>query len=74
MAWLRKQRDCLARTRHAWEPVFADWAAVTNNNDDAFWHALEQTYAFLAPRFMPFQEWAAPDLWRKDSHALMQVW
>jgi hypothetical protein len=74
VAWLRKQRDWLVRTRHAWEPVFAGWAAVTNNNDDAFWHALERTYAFLAPRFMPFQEWAALDPWRKDSHARMQIW
>ncbi len=55
---LRVQRDRLFRLNRAWEPVFADWARMSGHVDDFFWQAVERTYAFLAPRFMSFQEWA----------------
>ena len=56
---LRRHRDWLFRTKHAWEPVFADWNKVSGHIDEFFWKVIERTYAFLAPRFMSFQEWSA---------------
>ncbi len=61
VAWLRAQRDWLFRTNHAWTPVFTDWASAPSNFDDFLWKVIERTYAFLAPRFMTFQEWNIRD-------------
>jgi hypothetical protein len=59
IGWLRRQRDWLFRANHAWEPVFTAWAGVTSHVDEFLWKVVERTYAFLAPRFMSFQEWTA---------------
>ena len=56
-AFIRSNRDWLYRTRRAWEPVLADWAAAPAVLDDAAWLRVGRTYQFLAPRFMPVQEW-----------------
>jgi len=56
---LRRQRDWLFRTKHAWEPVFGDWKKVSGHIDEFFWKVIERTYTFLAPRFMSFKEWNA---------------
>ena len=56
-AFIRSNRDWLYRTRRAWEPILADWAAAPPVLDDAAWLRVGRTYHFLAPRFMPVQEW-----------------
>lgn len=57
--FIRSNRDWLYRTRRAWEPILAEWsdAPVTMNNNA--WHLIRLAYQFLAPRFMPVQEWEA---------------
>jgi hypothetical protein len=74
IAWLRRQRDWLFRTRHAWEPVFADWAAAPNRFDEFLWKVVERTYSFLAPRFMSFQEWTTMDTKAKQQAKREKVW
>ncbi len=59
-AFIRSNRDWLYRTRRAWEPILADWAAAPPVLDDAAWLRVGRTYHFLAPRFMPVQEWDTP--------------
>lgn len=56
-AFIRAHRDWLYRTRRAFEPVLADWEGAAPFLDDAAWARLGRTYQFLAPRFMPVQEW-----------------
>ena len=45
--------------RRAWDGVFADWAAAAPVLDESTWPRLARTCQFLAPRFMPTQEWAS---------------
>jgi hypothetical protein len=56
-ASLRAHRDWLHRTRRAFEPVLTEWEAAPPFLDDTAWPRLGRTYQFLAPRFMPVQEW-----------------
>jgi hypothetical protein len=74
VAWIRRQRDWLFRTNHAWEPVFGEWAGVSPNADGFFWKAVEKTYGFLAPRFMSYQEWAVVDAKPKPAGLRAKVW
>ena len=55
--FIRSNRDWLHRSRRAWEPVLAGWQPPPTRLDDATWRLVQQTYHFLAPRFMPAQEW-----------------
>ena len=59
-AFIRSNRDWLYRSRRAWEPILADWAAAPAVLDDVAWLRVGRTYQFLAPRFMPVQEWEQP--------------
>lgn len=61
VVWLRRQRDWLFRTNHAWESIFTEWASVSGHVDGFLWKAVDRTYAFLAPRFMSYQEWLSHD-------------
>ena len=56
-AFIRSNRDWLYRSRRAWEPILAEWAAAPTTLDDAAWLRVGRTYQFLAPRYMPSQEW-----------------
>jgi hypothetical protein len=72
--WMRRQRDRLFRVNRAWEPVFTEWASMSGHVDDFFWKAIEKTYAFLAPRFMSFQEWAVVDAKPKPQALRAKIW
>jgi hypothetical protein len=56
-SFIRAHRDWLYCSRRAWEPLLADWAAAPPVLDDSAWPRVARTYQFLAPRFMPVQEW-----------------
>jgi hypothetical protein len=72
--WLRSQRNWLFRTKRAWDPVFADWMGASPTVDEFLWKVVERTYAFLAPRFMSFQEWAVVDAQPKQQKLRGKVW
>ena len=72
--WMRRQRDWLVRTNHAWGPVFADWANAPSGFDDFLWKVVERTYLFLAPRFMSVQEWLSKDTKQKKEEMKITVW
>jgi hypothetical protein len=74
IGWLRRQRDWLFRTNHAWEPVFADWARASGHIDEFLWKIIERTYLFLAPRFMSFQEWSVDNAKPKAQTLRAKVW
>jgi hypothetical protein len=74
ISWLRRQRDWLFRTNHAWDPVFTDWMNVSGQIDEFLWKVVERTYSFLAPRFMSFQEWTAIDAAPKPQALRARVW
>jgi hypothetical protein len=74
IAWLRRQRDWLFRTKQAWEPVFADWAGAPKHADDFLWQVVERTYLFVAPRFMSFQEWTLATATPEPRGVQAKVW
>jgi hypothetical protein len=74
IAWLRRQRDWLFRTNHAWEPVFKDWASAPQHFDEFFMKVVERTYVFLAPRFMSFQDWSIKDARVAKAKSRAKVW
>ncbi len=55
--FIRSNRDWLHRSRRAWEPILNAWRMPPQRLDDAAWALVQRTYHFLAPRFMPVQEW-----------------
>jgi hypothetical protein len=56
---IRSGRDGLYRQSRAWEPILQAWKESDKLLDDAMWRLLSRTYQFLAPRYMPVQEWQA---------------
>jgi hypothetical protein len=57
--FIRSNRDLLYRSLRGWEPILREWEAQETLLDDAFWSLIGRTYQFLAPRYMPVQEWQA---------------
>ena len=55
--FIRAHRDWLYRSSRAWEPILAEWDTAMAGLDESSWQRLTRTYQFLAPRFMPVQEW-----------------
>lgn len=55
--FVRAHRDRLYRSRRAFEPILAEWEAAGAVLDDEARARIARTYQFLAPRFMPVQEW-----------------
>jgi len=55
--FIRSNRDWLYRTVRAWQPLLAEWEGVGPVYDPRARTAVEHTYHFLAPRFMPVTEW-----------------
>jgi len=74
VAGLRRQRDWLFRTNRAWSGVFADWAAAPKRFDEFLLKIIERTYAFLAPRYMSFQEWTVIETRMKQAAVRAKVW
>lgn len=71
---LQRKRDWLYRTNHAWTPIFTDWANAPNHTDEFLWKTVERSYAFLAPRYMPYEEWTMTFTGVKTKTPQMQVW
>jgi len=74
VADLRRRRDWLFRTNRAWTPMFTDWAHAPSHTDEFLWKAVERSYQFLAPRYMPFKEWSLSLTGFKSGPMKMQVW
>lgn len=74
IAEMRRKRDWLFRTNHAWTPIFTDWANAPASLDEFMWKVVERSYLFLAPRFMPFQEWTTSAALPKSKEAAVKVW
>jgi hypothetical protein len=55
--FIRSNRDWLYRTRLAWDGILAEWQTPPRQLNEASWALIARTYHFLAPRFMPVQEW-----------------
>ena len=56
---IRSSRDGLYRLSRAWEPILRGWEASGELSGPALWRLIDRTYHFLAPRYMPVQEWQA---------------
>ena len=56
---IRSSRDWLYRLSRAWEPILQDWEEAAGLPEAELWQLIERTYRFLAPRYMPVQEWQA---------------
>ena len=56
-SFIRAHRDWLYRSSRAWASILTEWDSAMPGLDDATWARLGRTYQFLAPRFMPVQEW-----------------
>jgi phosphoserine phosphatase len=78
IAYIRSNRDTLYRSQRAWETVLETWRKADGAGSEAAWHAVSETYQFLARRYLPASEWpsfnslrqaGAP---RKPEHAM--VW
>lgn len=77
--FLRPCRDRLYSTLLEWEPVLKAWDSLPSNLQkevEGVWKVIEDTYRFLAPRYMTVQEWqtimAVPDKTERSKSAL--VW
>lgn len=55
--FIRAHRDWLYRSSRAWEQILLEWDSAMPGMDESTWARLNRTYQFLAPRFMPVQEW-----------------
>lgn len=71
---MRRKRDWLYRTNTAWTPLFNDWANAPAAYDDFLWKVVERSYTFLAPRYMPYQEWTVASLFSKEQGPQVRVW
>ena len=55
--FIRTHRDRLYGSLRAWEPLLTDWDRAGAGMDAKLWLLVGRTYVFLAPRYMPMQEW-----------------
>jgi len=58
-AFIRSNRDWLYVSQRAWQPLLVEWNAASTAVNDNMLMLLDQSYRFLAPRFMPITEWIA---------------
>lgn len=56
-ALIRLHRDWLHCSLRGWGPILAAWDVAKPGWSEGTWALLSRTYRFLAPRFMPMQEW-----------------
>jgi hypothetical protein len=54
---VRIHRDWLYSSLRAWEDILTAWEGGGNVWSQNTWNLLRRTYRFLAPRFMPVQDW-----------------
>jgi hypothetical protein len=58
--FLRPERDRLYCTLLVWEPILSMWETLPANHlrePEGFWRVIDESYRFLAPRYMTVQEW-----------------
>lgn len=55
--FIRAHRDRLYASLRAWEPLLTEWGHAGASLDEKLWLLVGRTYRFLAPRYMPVQEW-----------------
>jgi hypothetical protein len=70
-SFIRSNRDWLYRSLRAWTPILASWERAGPALDDAAWARLNNTYQFLAPRYMTVQEWALVSGSRRSRRATL---
>lgn len=77
--FLRPHRDRLYSALLNWEPILKAWEELPGNlakEADGVWRVVDDTYRFLAPRYISVQEWqsfiAPPDKTERGRSAL--VW
>ena len=59
-SFLRPHRDRLYCALLTWEAILAEWDKLPQGvfkGTDGLWRLIDDTYRFLAPRFMTVQEW-----------------
>ena len=54
---IQLHRDWLYSSLRAWEGILLAWGTTGAGWSHETWELLRRTYRFLAPRFMPVQEW-----------------
>lgn len=65
---IRLHRDWLYSSLRGWEGILLAWETAAAGWSQETWALLRRTYRFLAPRFMPVQEWQlATRSYRADS-------
>lgn len=57
VSYIRERRNDLHRRLLAWTEILEAWDEAENGQNDARVRLLRETYRFLAPRFMPVDEW-----------------
>jgi len=73
--FIRSNRDWLYRSQRAWHPLLLEWDAAGIGFDEGILSLLNRSYQFLAPRFMPVNEWLAGAGTRKAETATRgMVW
>lgn len=60
-AFIRGHRDWLYCSLRGWDPILTAWEEGGEASGEATWQRVMQTYRFLAPRYMPVQEWRVLD-------------
>ena len=72
-SFLRPHRDWLYSMLLAWTPLLRAWDEVPGGAvDEGLWKVIEESYRFLAPRYMAVQEWQSTAAAEKERAAL--VW
>ena len=57
VSYIRKSRDLLYRQLRAWDETFEMWERTPAQQSHKVPDVLRETYRFLAPRYMPVDEW-----------------
>jgi hypothetical protein len=73
---VRIHRDWLYSSLRAWEDILTAWESGGNVWSQDTWNLLRRTYRFLAPRFMPVQDWQITHHARRLDAALREpmIW
>ena len=73
---VRIHRDWLYSSLRAWEDILTAWEDGGNVWSQNTWNLLRRTYRFLAPRFMPVQDWQITHHAHKSDAALREpmIW
>ncbi len=58
LVYIREKRNELHKRLMAWDEILEGWGKAKNEDCEATLKLLRETYRFLAPRFMPVDEWA----------------